>query len=373
MNEFYREYLDADISRKGTNCEKWDRCGEHFGREDLIAMWVADMDFRTVPAVAEAIQARAQHAIYGYTENTEAERLAEIGWLERRHRLKVEPSWMLYSPGVVDSLFFCVQALTSPGDGVVIQPPVYGPFFEAISAQDRKVVEAPLTLDADGWRMDYAALERESARRGEPLLFFPVAASALEALRTRYPDAEVCPLRDWYDYLYNASDMAGFPGKRFHGQRSHVNKFDRLYPDWRFEPITAENLPAVRAYFEDHAVRFRKDESETALAEEGCVRDFLEHYFDYGGAPQSGVLFVGDRVIGFSCGEIVGDTLIIHIEKADTAFDGAYQKLVCEYAKMYAGGVRYINREEDLGDPGMRQSKERYHPVALLEKYLVRV
>lgn len=260
---------------------------------------------------------------------------------------------LLWSPYYEDAIMPCGDTLllreTFPGVGTVYLPP---------------------EADNDA---AYAALERESARRGEPLLFFPVAASALEALRARYPDAEVCPLRDWYDYLYNASDMAGFPGKRFHGQRSHVNKFDRLYPDWRFEPITAENLPAVRAYFEDHAVRFRKDESETALAEEDCVRDFLEHYFDYGGAPQSGVLFVGDRVIGFSCGEIVGDTLIIHIEKADTAFDGAYQKLVCEYAKMYAGGVRYINREEDLGDPGMRQSKEQYHPVALLEKYLVRV
>ena len=219
----------------------------------------------------------------------------------------------------------------------------------------------------------YAALEQEAAQRGEPLLFFPVAASDLEGLKARYPEAEICPLRDWYDYLYNAADMAGFPGKRFHGQRSHVNKFDRLYPDWRFEEISHENLPDVCAYFEDHAVRFRKEESETALAEEACVRDFLTHYEAYGGAAMGGVLYVGDRVSGFSCGEIVGDTLIIHIEKADTAFDGAYQKLVCEYAKMFAGSAQYVNREEDLGDPGMRQSKEQYHPVALLEKYLVKV
>ena len=218
----------------------------------------------------------------------------------------------------------------------------------------------------------YAFLEAEAEKRGERLLFFPVSAEDAEALRVRYPEAEITPLRDWYDYLYNAADMAGFPGKRFHGQRSHVNKFDRLYPDWRFEAITAENLPDVRAYFEDHAARYRKDDSETALAEEGCVRDFLAHYDAYGGAPMSGVLYVGDRVIGFSCGEVVGDTLIIHIEKGDIEFDGVYQKLVCEYAKRYVtGDVRYINREEDLGDPGMRQSKEQYHPVALLEKYLV--
>jgi hypothetical protein len=181
----------------------------------------------------------------------------------------------------------------------------------------------------------------------------------------------VCPLRDWYDYIYNASDMAGFPGKRFHGQRSHVNKFDRLYPEWRFEPITEQNIGDVRAYFESHAERYHKQD-ETAVAEEGCVRDFLAHYYEYGGAPLGGVLYVGDQVIGFSCGEVVGDTLIIHIEKADIAFDGAYQKLVSEYAKMYASdGVQYINREEDLGIEGLRKAKLSYHPAFILRKYTV--
>ena len=69
MNSFYRQYLDAEVDRRGTNCEKWDRCGEYFGRENLLPMWVADMDFRTAPAIAEAIAKRAEHAIYGYTDN----------------------------------------------------------------------------------------------------------------------------------------------------------------------------------------------------------------------------------------------------------------------------------------------------------------
>ena len=216
----------------------------------------------------------------------------------------------------------------------------------------------------------YAFLEQESERRGERLLFFPRrrigAGGAHRALPERRGHAAA-----------RLVIICTTPGDRrlpaSGGQRSHVNKFDRLYPDWRFEAITEANLPDVRAYFERHAERYHKD-NETAKAEEGYVRDFLAHYADYGGAPQSGVLYVGEQVIGFSCGEIVGDTLIIHIEKADIAFDGAYQKLVSEYAKMYVTeSVQYINREEDLGDPGMRQSKENYHPVKLLEKYLVKV
>ena len=146
MNSFYREYLDADINRLGTNCEKWDKLEEHFGRGDLVAAWVADMDFRTVPAVIEALAQRVQHGIFGYTENGEADRAAEIGWLKRRHGVDVQPDWILYSPGVVDSLFFCVRALTQPGDRILIQTPVYGPLLpRRSSSSGARWWRAPLT------------------------------------------------------------------------------------------------------------------------------------------------------------------------------------------------------------------------------------
>ena len=161
MRQELREYLDAPVNRIGTHCEKWDGLERHFGRPDLLAMWVADMDFRTVPEVAEAIARRAEHAIYGYTDNEDEERAAEIGWLERRHGLKVQREWMLYSPGVVDSLFFCVGALTGPGDGILVQPPVYGPFFAAAREYERPLVLNPLKLDGDGWHMDFDDLEEK--------------------------------------------------------------------------------------------------------------------------------------------------------------------------------------------------------------------
>ena len=113
-------------------------------------------------------------------------------------------------------------------------------------------------------------------------------------------------------------------------------------------------------------------DSASAQAEEGCVRAFLRDFAAY--APLAGLLRVNGRVVGFSAGEIVGDTLIIHIEKADIAYEGVYQALVNEYAKCFVTpGVRYINREEDAGDEGLRRSKESYHPVRLLEKYLVQI
>lgn len=159
MKDDMRAYLDAPVNRLGTDCEKWDRLEQHFGRGDLIAMWVADMDFRTVPEVTQAIIRRAEHGIFGYTDDGEASREAEAGWLKRRHGLTVDQNWMLYSPGVVDSLFFCVEALTVPGDGVLVQPPVYGPFYEAVRLFGRKLVRNPLVRGADGWHMDFDDLE----------------------------------------------------------------------------------------------------------------------------------------------------------------------------------------------------------------------
>ena len=132
-----------------------------------------------------------------------------------------------------------------------------------------------------------------------------------------------------------------------------------------------QNLPEVCAFFDDFTRRYHKD-SASAQAEEGCVREFLRDFAAY--APLAGLLRVNGRVAGFSAGEIVGDTLIIHIEKADIAYEGVYQALVNEYAKCFVTpGVRYINREEDAGDEGLRRSKESYHPVRLLEKYLVQI
>lgn len=163
MNQFYRDYLDQPVDRFGTACVKWDHLKENFGRDDLVAAWVADMDFRTAPAVAEALKARAEHPIYGYTDDDAAEKAAEVGWLKRRHGLDAQPEWILYSPGVIDSLFFCVRALTAEDDSILIQPPVYGPFYRAVEFFGRKLVKNQLRRTENGWEMDFDDLEAKFA------------------------------------------------------------------------------------------------------------------------------------------------------------------------------------------------------------------
>lgn len=151
MDHFYRQYLDAPVDRRNTDCEKWDFCERVFGRADVLPLWVADMDFPTAPCVVEAMEARLKHPVFGYTDSSAKERAAEIGWIRRRYGMEIEPEWILFSPGVVDSVFFCVRALTEPGDGVLIQPPVYGPFKRAVDTFERRLIENP--LGSDGERM----------------------------------------------------------------------------------------------------------------------------------------------------------------------------------------------------------------------------
>jgi len=174
---------------------------------------------------------------------------------------------------------------------------------------------------------------------------------------------------DWQDYLYNADDHINMPGKRFHKIKNRINRFKKLYPDYVFEPITSGNISAARTFYEGYSKYTDKD-SDTYREEEKKVFEVFDHYEEYG--VFGAILRIGDKVIGMAMGEIINDTLFVHIEKADINYDGVYQVIVQEFAKMFAGDVKYINREEDCGDEGLRRSKQSYRPVDLLKKYSVK-
>ena len=206
MNEAMRAYLDAPMERRGTHCEKWDGLKRYFGRDDLIAMWVADMDFPTVPQVRDALVARAQHPVYGYTDNGEADRRAEAGWLKRRHGLAVDADWILYSPGVVDSIFFCVSAFTKPEDSILIQPPVYGPFYQAAKLYGRKLVCNPLVRDDGGWRMDFDDLEAK-LRAGVRMMLLCSPHNPVGRVWTREELQRLVNLANQYEALLVADEI----------------------------------------------------------------------------------------------------------------------------------------------------------------------
>ncbi len=151
--------FDEGVNRAGTNCEKWDERKEVFGTEDVLPMWVADMDFAAPQPVIDALSRRVAHGAFGYTAITDADYEAVTGWVKRRHNLEIEKSGVLFSPGVVDSLRIAVAAVTQPGDTAVILTPVYGPFYASAEAAQCHIRRCPLVQREDGWHIDYSDLE----------------------------------------------------------------------------------------------------------------------------------------------------------------------------------------------------------------------
>lgn len=215
-------------------------------------------------------------------------------------------------------------------------------------------------------------LTEEYCREQEIALeFCTVTPNDLELLRSRWPDLKVEENRDWYDYLYESRDIVRFSGRKYAAQRNHIHRFERDCPDWSFERMTADHVEEVRSFYRGF-LQERTKEGETAQAEVGEIFEVLDHFDEY--AFLGGILRVEGKIAGISMGEIVRDTLYVHIEKADVRYSGVYQKLVNCFAREFVTDeVRYINREEDVGDPGLRKSKLSYHPIALQEKYTVRV
>jgi len=146
--------FDEVIDRVDTACVKYDFREKYFGTNDVLPMWVADMDFRTPDFIINAIEKRLQHEILGYTIRPETFNKSIIGWMKGRHNWNIDPEWISFSPGVVPALSMAVQEFTDPGDKIIIQPPVYFPFYSVIEGNKRQVVLNPLKLENGRMRMD---------------------------------------------------------------------------------------------------------------------------------------------------------------------------------------------------------------------------
>ncbi|WAH44224.1 pyridoxal phosphate-dependent aminotransferase [Alicyclobacillus fastidiosus] len=154
--------FDSVILRRQTGASKWDTLAERFGKDDVIPMWVADMDFASPSCVQEALVERAKHGVYGYAVRTDEYFDSIIHWMKERHGWTVEREWIASATGVVPALTVIVQAFTQEGDGVLIQPPVYYPFKRVIRAWGRNVVENPLVYRNGHYEIDFDDLEEKA-------------------------------------------------------------------------------------------------------------------------------------------------------------------------------------------------------------------
>lgn len=150
--------FDKTIDRRATNSYKWDSAPE-----GVLPMWVADMDFRTAPAIIDALQKRVAHGIFGYTRVPDAYYDAVTSWFSRRHGWNIDREWIIYTSGVVPAVSAVIKALTVPGDKVIVQTPVYNCFFSSIRNNGCEIVSNPLRRTADTYEMDFDALERCAA------------------------------------------------------------------------------------------------------------------------------------------------------------------------------------------------------------------
>lgn len=151
--------FDLPVERKGTSCVKWDGLRGMFKTDDVLPMWVADMDFKVPEAVTAALQERIGHGVFGYTLMSEGYKEAVKGWMQKRHGWAISSDSIVYSPGVVPALHQIVQAFTEPGDQVIIQPPVYPPFSKVVLNQGRELVLNPLRETDGDYMMDFDHLE----------------------------------------------------------------------------------------------------------------------------------------------------------------------------------------------------------------------
>ncbi len=165
------DHFDQIINRKNTYSYKWDQNEKLFGDPDILPLWVADMDFESPPAVKRALIQRASHGVYGYTIKSDDYHRAITDWYQRRHHWDIAPQWISDSPGIVTSLSIAVECFSAPGDAVIIQTPVYYPFYDVIQMNDRAVARNPLMMRNGRFEMDYEHLENLMQQGAKLMLF----------------------------------------------------------------------------------------------------------------------------------------------------------------------------------------------------------
>ncbi len=209
--------FDTILDRRRTGSYKWDFCERAFGEKDVIPMWVADMDFAAPPAVVDALTARAAHGAYGYPLVSKSFWRALSDWLKRRQGWEVGRNEMTLLPGVVPGLNLCVNAFTRPGDKIVIQTPVYHPFYAAVENNGRRLVRNPLAFDGGRFTMDFEHLKSlDDGRTRMIILCSP--HNPVGRVWTREELGKLAEIAAAGDWVVVADEIHGdliLPGRRF--------------------------------------------------------------------------------------------------------------------------------------------------------------
>lgn len=249
----------------------------------------------------------------------------------------------------------------------------HGTFVIRQDVGDQPAFSWPYGADPDGMIDELMIYVREN---NLPLRFFAVDAETLEVIHEdkRFISVNAATDSRWSDYIYSFESAATFQGKKFSGQRNHVNKFRRLYGEPIVRNLDAEIRPRVHEFLNRYVAE-HPDAKALERIELERTRLLLDRFDELG--LYAAYLTVGDEIAAFSIGEIIGDMLIIHVEKALTRYEGVYPTMYQSFVRFVGENtdqpMRLVNREDDSGDPGLRTSKQQYHPIGMVDKYLVHV
>ena len=214
------------------------------------------------------------------------------------------------------------------------------------------------------------AMEADAEANGVAFEMYGIPEEGREKVEEIFPGRFIFkPVRDNFDYIYSRESLATLAGKKLHGKRNHINKFMASNPDWRYEPITQENIADARAMNSAWCKINNCFEKHSTLQREACaVKSAFDHYFDLD--LIGGLLRVADKTVAFTIGSpVTDDTFVVHIEKAFADIQGAYPMINQQFVQNALEGYTYINREDDMGDEGLRKAKESYRPAMLYERY----
>lgn len=213
------------------------------------------------------------------------------------------------------------------------------------------------------------ALMADAAERGIGFRLRGMNLESVQLMQTLFPDLfDYNNHRDFCDYLYSVERLTTLSGKKLHGKRNHIARF-KDNDDWAYEPITRDNIDECRAMNTEWCKLYRCYESDSLNHEACAVRQAFDHFFEL--KLQGGLLRREGRVIAYTMGEpLSSDTYVVHIEKAFPEIQGAYPMINQQFVLHNCQDFTYVNREEDLGDEGLRKAKMSYYPDILLEKYV---
>lgn len=213
-------------------------------------------------------------------------------------------------------------------------------------------------------------LMADAQERGIPFQMWGVTEKGVEELEEAFPGVFAYHLdRDSSDYIYATEDLIQLTGRKYHGKRNHLSKFNRLYA-WRYEDVTEQNLEdcrfIARQWCEQNGCGRENGLDSESCALNRAFRSYRELELS------GGILYIEDKPAAFTIGEEINSQIfLLHFEKALSGYEGLYAAINHEFAARHLSGYQYVNREEDLGLEGLRKAKLSYYPAVLLQKYLV--